>query len=369
MNTQSLPHHTMLRRKNTDLPSLICLLPGLGDALTASPIIRAAFAEREDVDALTMLPAVSEYCRGLGLFRNVIELPLLSRAGSALSLLAPLRRRYGTVVVPFPATRWQYAAVAAAIRPQRLVMHDYGRISKVIASTTAATLVKLRGGHRIAENARLADAITPYLDHKLEYIVPNEWQSERVAGVLGIHPGTMKYKGNESRRWPIENFIGLVKLNRAKGRQVRVFVGPQERDLVTAIADAVDNDVEFIDAPLKAAARAVSQCEVFVGNDAGMAHVAAGLGVKTITLFGMTDPLRAAPCGKTIVVKSDDCSPCHDEGSPDFRCTLNIGFRCLTSLSYWEAQKAIERAFEGDVSILEVQRSGPFRLYGQRYSA
>ncbi len=319
------------------------------------------------VDALTMLPAVTEYAAGLETFRRVIELPLLSDARAAFSALTGLRKKYETVVMPFPATRWQYAAVASVLRPRRLIMHNYGGISHVLARMSPATLVQLQGGHRIAENARLAEAISRGFNAGLEYIVPKAWRAPRITGLLGVHPGTMRYKGNEFRRWPLEHFIALVKLNSAQGRKIRVFIGPQERDLVSKIKAESASDVEFIEAGLGDAARALSECEVFFGNDAGMAHVAAGLGVKTVTVFGMTDPLRAAPCGKTLVVRSRECAPCHDEGTPDFRCALNIDYRCLSMLSSQDAQQAIDRAFREDVETLKVARSGEYKLYGKRH--
>ena len=123
---------------------------------------------------------------------------------------------------------------------------------------------------------------------------------------------------------------------------------------------------EIVEAELRDAARAISECEVFFGNDAGLAHVAPGLGAKTVAVFGMTEPIRAIPYGKTLVARSPECNPGHDEGMRDFRCVLNIDYRCLKTLSPYDVQSRIERAFAGDVPLIRPEPSGPFQLYGKR---
>lgn len=129
------------------------LLPGLGDALAASPILRGLSAGRWKVDVMTMLEPVSEYARALGIVRDVVEMPLLARPSQALRPLWQLRsRRYDLCVLPFPATRWQYSAVARAVGAAELRTHEYGGVASAIARTTRNGRLGLRGGHRIAEN-------------------------------------------------------------------------------------------------------------------------------------------------------------------------------------------------------------------------
>ncbi|HEX3457747.1 MAG TPA: hypothetical protein VHR97_07300, partial [Candidatus Baltobacteraceae bacterium] len=76
------------------------LLPGLGDALAAGPILRGLTSERWTVDAMTMHPPVSDYVRELGIVRDVVQLPIRPTAGDTLRQVLPLRsRRYDRCIL------------------------------------------------------------------------------------------------------------------------------------------------------------------------------------------------------------------------------------------------------------------------------
>jgi len=350
--------------------TLLLMLPGLGDALATGPILDGIQRRGEKVDVLTMLAAVAEYARALPMVDHVEHFDLHAGRSGALGAAQRLRRRrYDVSILPFPATRWEYHALAIAIGAKRLVTHEYGGTAQFLDGLSRHTIVKLRGGHRAAENARLARAIG--LEGSTAYLVPDSWRSRPRNGLLGIHSGTMRYKGNEVRRWPVERFAELVDRNVAVNRSVRIFIGPHEAEDELVFARFRENPtVEFIRTDLAGAARALSECEVFAANDAGFAHLASGLGVKTVVLFGMTDPRRLQPLGPSIVVRPTSCPPCHDEGLRTFDCVLNIGYRCMRDdLTTDAAQAAVERAFAGPVNDFMPAESGPFRLYGRARDA
>jgi ADP-heptose:LPS heptosyltransferase len=345
---------------------LLFLLPGLGDALAASPILDGIERAGERVDVLTMLEPVAEYARNLPMVERVEYFNLNAGGGAALRAARMMRpRHYDLILLPFPATRWQYHALALAVGAKRFVTHRYGGAAQLLDRLHRTTLVELEGGHRAAENQRLAHAAG--FDGGLHYVVPESWCLPARRGLLGVHTGTMRYKGNEQRRWPIENFALLIDRSLAAGRTVRVFIGPFEADDELALARFQSSPaVEFVKTDLASAARALAECEVFVGNDAGFAHLAAGLDVKTVVLFGMTNPLRLQPLGRSIVVRPTLCPPCHDEGMSTFDCVLNIGYRCARiDLTVDVAAAAIDRAFAAPVEFLKPAASGPFRLYGR----
>jgi ADP-heptose:LPS heptosyltransferase len=49
--------------------------------------------------------------------------------------------------------------------------------------------------------------------------------------------------------------------------------------------------------PLAATAALLSLCRAAVANDSGGMHLAAGLGVGVVGIFGVTDPARTGPLG------------------------------------------------------------------------
>jgi heptosyltransferase I len=56
----------------------------------------------------------------------------------------------------------------------------------------------------------------------------------------------------------------------------------------------------------------IDQCRLFIGGDTGPLHLAAGLGLPVVALFGGTDPGWSRPYGNThkVLYKKFPCSPC-----------------------------------------------------------
>lgn len=353
--------------------ALVLLLPGLGDALAAGPLLQGLRRDSWTLDALTMHPPVSEYLRAMGAVRAIVELPLRPTPADALRAIAALRpKHYDACILPFPATRWQYTLLARGAGARKLWMHEYGGLSTAIARTTRSTLVGLRGGHRLAENLRLARAmgLTPSEDD-LAYSVPTTWRSARIPGTLGIHPGSMAWKGNEVKRWPYERFAELARYSAARGRSVRFFLGPhEETEAKRAEQDFNGSEgISIVREPLAQAARQLSECEVFVGNDAGFSHLAAGLGVKTLALYGMTSEVRGAPLGPAVALRPSLCPACHDEGLRGFECVRKIDYRCIVrDIEYEAVRREVERLFAAAVVEQPVVLEGPYRLYGKAYA-
>lgn len=353
--------------------ALVLLLPGLGDALAAGPILRGLQRDGWTIDALVMHPPVRDYLEELGIVGNVTQLPLRPGVRDALGAIAEMRpRHYDLAILPFPATRWQYQALGRGASARLLVTHRYGGAADLIVRSQRNRRIPLRGGHRIAENMRLARAagLTAGAGD-LEYWVPDAWRAQRIPGLLGLHPGSMAWKGNDAKRWPYENFVALARRHAASGGAVRFFVGPhEEREAARARNDLADSsDIEIVQQPLAAAARRLAECEAFVGNDAGFSHLAAGLGVKTLALYGMTSEVRGAPIGQAIALRPSDCPACHDEGSAGFECVRNIGYRCIArDIEYDDVAATLDMLFTAQRVGNEIALEGPYRLYGKAYA-
>ncbi len=56
----------------------------------------------------------------------------------------------------------------------------------------------------------------------------------------------------------------------------------------------------------------IARSRLFIGNDTGPMHLAAGLGIPTLAVFGATDPVRNGPYGDLhrVVTQDLDCRPC-----------------------------------------------------------
>ena len=133
----------------------------------------------------------------------------------------------------------------------------------------------------------------------------NQLEKKRV---LVLTPGS----GAKEKNWP-EEFYKVVAewWEKELGGKIVVVLGPVEEEKT--------NLVQFWNARLTARglslaqlATLLSQCDIYLGNDSGVTHLAAMLGVATVALFGPTDPVRWEPRGErvAVVTRSVECSPC-----------------------------------------------------------
>ncbi len=64
----------------------------------------------------------------------------------------------------------------------------------------------------------------------------------------------------------------------------------------------------LVDAPLLEVAQHLRQCQRYLGNDSGITHLAAMLGIPTIALFGPSDPAVWRPIGPDVEVIHVKCA-------------------------------------------------------------
>ncbi|NLV32659.1 MAG: glycosyltransferase family 9 protein [Acidobacteria bacterium] len=126
------------------------------------------------------------------------------------------------------------------------------------------------------------------------------WEGKRALAML--HPGA----GSSGKRWPPENFTALAR--RLAGRndlELILMEGPAEEGLARQMAEAVPGSLPCEGLPLGPLAGVLGHCRFFIGNDSGVTHLAAALGVPTVTLFGPTAPEQWAPLGESVTVLRD----------------------------------------------------------------
>jgi len=129
------------------------------------------------------------------------------------------------------------------------------------------------------------------------------------AAVLLIHPGS----GGLDKVCPLEALETLAVRASRDGWQIGWMVGPDEVErLGRVFTDRLQATGPVIFEPaVEAAADLVAGGDAFVGNDAGMTHVAALAGVRTVALFGPTDPRVWHPLGpncQTVTFPGNDDS-------------------------------------------------------------
>ena len=166
------------------------------------------------------------------------------------------------------------------------------------------------------------------------------------AAVLALGPTTMwRFK-----QWPLERFAALAqRLSAPDGilpdARIAVFAAPDERAAAAPLLERLPR-ARTIDAigagDLLVVAAALQRCQLFVGNDSGLMHLAAAAGVPTLGLFGPSDDGVYGPWGAHGAV-----------------ARTRLGHAELTAL--WRADRAqldrlmdtldVERAVEAAVAL------------------
>jgi ADP-heptose:LPS heptosyltransferase len=119
-------------------------------------------------------------------------------------------------------------------------------------------------------------------------------------GVVALHPGS----GGAAKRWPAASFAELANRLRADGCVPLVIEGPADAgpvgEMLAAMAHGHQPPRIARNLSIEALAALLARCGAYVGNDSGVSHLAALVGIPTLTLFGPTDPAVWRPIGLAV---------------------------------------------------------------------
>jgi heptosyltransferase III len=135
-----------------------------------------------------------------------------------------------------------------------------------------------------------------------------------------LHPGS----GGRHKCWHIGNFTALAEDLRKAGFEVLFLLGPAEMERLsnTDMRRLHDAAKCGSDLPLTQIVALLCCADIFLGNDSGVTHLAASMGLPTVALFGPTDPAQYAPLGPALKVIRDPQSSFAGKPSPSFRKTV-----------------------------------------------
>jgi heptosyltransferase-2 len=149
--------------------------------------------------------------------------------------------------------------------------------------------------------------------------------------IIAMHAGSGGY--STARRWSPEKFAQLADtLFHDVGGQLLLMGGLEEAELNQQIMVMMRSDMPVRNlagkGSIQVAAAVLGQADLFVGNDAGLMHLATAAGTPTVAIFGLSNwkawgPYVANPSKqKAIIVRLDlPCMPCfyrgHDLGTPE----------------------------------------------------
>lgn len=328
----------------------------LGDTLLTLPLARDIKARLPGcrLSVLT-LPATAE------LFKSewVDEVLVDDKRGAdrglsgTLRLARRLRGRFDLAIIPHRSLRSALLAWLAGV-PRRV---GFSSSAGRFLLTDAVPFTWLM--HDLERNLALLKALAPDLSVRPDesvYLAPDAASAAamgrrlREAGVeegrpvVGVHPGSAW----PTKRWPAERFAELCRRLEGEGARAVLVGGKADQELCAGIAarsGALDWSGRTTLVELKAL---MPRLSLFVTNDSGPMHLAAGCGVPTLALFGPTTrELGFFPYGPGHrVLEADlECRPCGLHGGRECPRGHFLCMELLTTERVWsEARRMLAAA-------------------------
>jgi ADP-heptose:LPS heptosyltransferase len=252
--------------------------PGaLGDVLLAVPALRALRASCSTPLVLAAQPRIGALLQTLGVVDRAVAFDTLGLDALFVDdparspRLPPLDR----LVCWFGARDPVFVRRLIALVPGAMVapsIPEHGLVWEHLLGTLGAAPGEWRAPAAVPDRAR-AEGAKALAAAGCEG--PRPW--------LLVHPGA----GSAAKCWPAEAFARTITTVAARTRvNVVVHAGPADGQATTALRRRLGAGVAWlVEPPLPVLAGALAHATVYLGNDSGVSHLAAAIGVPSLALF------------------------------------------------------------------------------------
>jgi heptosyltransferase II len=305
----------------------------LGDACMTFPAVRAIRQGRPDLRLSVFTPAkLADLWSSLGLIDEVISKEKDDGLWASAGRIKKTGRYYDAGILFTNSSRSTFEFWLAGVN--RLCGYQGSMRSWLLGQITPE--LKKTGKkpeHHARRYLRIAGVSAP------ELFAPDraEVVSESVVGICaGAEYG-------QAKRWPAERFVETIKLvsERLPGVRWELYGAPAEKELGEKLATGIDAPCKNLvgKTTLTELIAHLRQCRLLITNDTGTMHLAAALGVPTVSIFGSTEPVATGPLGDhhTVIRHKLECSPCFER-----ECPLGH-YECMTRIQPKEVADAAVR--------------------------
>jgi heptosyltransferase II len=298
---------------------LVVRLPNwLGDTVMALPALAALRAARPGA-LLTAVGPWAPLLTGQAVADVLLKYPRDGRARRKLSAAMRAMRPDAAVLLPN-----SFESALAARRWGARIRLGYDADMRHALLTHMVDLPSPRR-HQVDEYAGLLEAADiPVKKERPEWRLGEDGAAEaevtallteagyRGAGsLIGLHLGAAF---GSSKLWPPASYAELIGQLAERGFEPLLMGGPEDLGVAGAVQDLAGSRVASTVGRDRAQMlpRLLARLTCLVSSDTGVAHLAAALGVPTVTLFGPTDPHLSAPRGRWVrsIEGPAPCAPC-----------------------------------------------------------
>ena len=329
---------------------LIVKLGAIGDVLMAVPAVEAlrrSFGSKpveiDWVAGRTVAPLLATYA-SLRVIpadeRAIFHGRAAARLGALTAVWRELRGSYDLCATLYYDPR--YRLVSLPVRARRRV--SLSRVDRAFAL--------LPGRHHSDEFARIllgqSDSCRSFSLSPLAppHLPASPLEPRRAGQVrIGLVPGGASNMLREQtlRRWPLEKYLSLAEKLVARGEEVVLLGGLDDRWAAAAFSHLpVRDSIGRLSLPEVVAA--AGACDLVVSHDTGPLHLAAVSPALVVALFGPTDPGNFLPRRAGVYGiwggEGFSCRPCYD-GATFAPCTSN---GCMQQITPAMVLALIDRA-------------------------
>ncbi|HLP40693.1 MAG TPA: glycosyltransferase family 9 protein [Fibrobacteria bacterium] len=258
---------------------------------------------RENLGLLALKGSIRDMARGSGLFGEIFTWdPDKEGMLRGLGTLAAIRRSgYPRSLALFPTSHWKFSLFAALSGASWRAGFAYP-LQKAPERLQSLSVPLDLNAHDTDQNIRLVEAFLgrPFQGPRRPFfpLAPKPFVSP-AGDYYACHPGSSAERGMDEKRLPPSTYAALLRRIRDElGLKALLVGGPEEAPLRREILRlAPEAAFEAPAGSLEGAAGQIAGGRFFLGNDSGLMHMAAALGLPCAAFFGPTDERRTGPYG------------------------------------------------------------------------
>ena len=162
--------------------------------------------------------------------------------------------------------------------------------------------------------------------------------------LIGIHP----FSAVKERGWHKERFVELSNILLSDGFKLIIFGGRSD-DISEMEGVIRKGGIDFVGkGGIRDTIALIKKCRLFIGNDSGLMHISAALGVPLVAIFGPQSPKKFGPWGEKcrVIYKNLPCSPCKQKFFKECSPSISGKPKCIEEIGVDEVLREVYRCLD-----------------------
>ncbi|MFN2578779.1 MAG: glycosyltransferase family 9 protein [Pyrinomonadaceae bacterium] len=331
---------------------LVIRLRSIGDTVLTTPSLLALrrFLPHAKIDIL-LEDWVAPVLEGSPLVDRVISIPRQSKTARARVARDLHHTGYDVVYNLHGGTTATFLARASgASHRVGYANYQYARLHNHVAPSAQEIWARSTLHSVEQQLALIGWTGVPVGDRPATQLAVSDTAVRSVAAKLAVHqvqaaePIALLHPAAalETKRWAADNFARVAEEVASRGLTPVVIVSPSETQILeTVVQQSSAPIIGLTDLTLPEVTALAARASLFVGNDSGIAHIAAAVNTPCVIVFGSSNVAHWRPwtTSKNEVVREEmKCQPCHGYFCAEFETA-----QCILSVPVERVVAAIDR--------------------------